>query len=173
MSQSTVDALEAQRLSFFEDATRARGKYGEKESERKKPGYVWKKTPVPDTWTSNGAWIGLACISSGNKNKLIRQITKTVELPGSYYVGTPKNSNYAILVLPKLGLVVHNRNDPVIAPIKILKINRTESLGFADLDISNNQGGTKVLIRDTTNSNELLATVNNLDAADLTEVDFI
>ena len=114
MSQSTVDALEAQRLSFFEDATRARGKYGEKESEEKesernKPGYLWKKTPVPDTWTSDGAWIGLACIgTNGNNDKLIRKITKAAELPGSYYVGTNK-SNFTILVLPKLGLVVHDR----------------------------------------------------------------
>lgn len=49
----------------------------------------------------------------------------------------------------------------------------TTSLGFAEIDISNNQGGTGVLIRDTTNSNELLATVNSLDASDLTEADFI
>ena len=110
LSQSTVDAIESEGLSFFVDATRARGKKpGEKESEGKRPGYLWKETPVPNTWTSDGAWPGLACISSGNKNKLIRQITKAAELPGSYYVGTAKNSNFAILVLPKLGLVVRNR----------------------------------------------------------------
>ena len=113
LSQSTIDAIESEGLNFFEDANRSRRKKpGEKESEVKKPGYRWKKTPVPDTWTSDGAWPGLACIgSSGRNDKLIRQITKTAELPGSYYEGTAKNSNFAILVLPKLGLVVHNRNN--------------------------------------------------------------
>ncbi|MEM8718742.1 MAG: hypothetical protein AAGE84_05470 [Cyanobacteria bacterium P01_G01_bin.39] len=117
LSQSTIDAIESEGLSFFEDATRSRRKKsegkkpGEKEAERKEAGYSWQETPVPDTWTSNGAWPGLACISRGNKNKLIRQITKASELPGSYYTGTAKNSNFATLVLPKLGLVIHNRYD--------------------------------------------------------------
>ena len=107
LSQSTIDEIESEGLSFFEDATRSRRKKPEeKESEGKKPGYFWQETPVPDTWTSDGAWSGLACISRGNKNKLIRQITKASELPGSYYTGTARNSNYTILVLPKLGLAV-------------------------------------------------------------------
>lgn len=110
MSQSTIDAIELEGLSFFEDATKFRVKNPEeKESGAKKSGYLWKKTPVPNTWTSNGAWPGLACISRSNKNKLIRKITKAAELSGSYYVGAKTNN--AILVLPKLGLVVHNRNN--------------------------------------------------------------
>ena len=113
MSQSTIDAIESEGLSFFEDATRPRRKKpGEKESGVKKPGYRWKKTPVPDTWTSDGAWIGLSCIgSNGNNDKLIRQITKASELPGSYYTGTAENSNFTILVLPKLGLAVRSVYD--------------------------------------------------------------
>ena len=100
LSQSTIDAIESEGLSFFEDINKAR----EKNSVVR-----WKETPVPYTWTSNGAWIGLACIgSSGNNDKLIRKVTKAAELPGSYYVGTEK-SNFTILVLPKLGLVVHDR----------------------------------------------------------------
>lgn len=91
LSQSTIDAIESEGLNFFKDIT----------------GYSWKETPVPDTWTSDGAWPGLSCISRGNKNKLIRQITKTVELPDSYYTGS---TNFTILVLPKLGLVVRNIN---------------------------------------------------------------
>ncbi|MEM6613657.1 MAG: calcium-binding protein, partial [Cyanobacteria bacterium P01_C01_bin.72] len=49
----------------------------------------------------------------------------------------------------------------------------SDSLGFGDLSITNNSTGTAALIRDTTNSNQLLAVVNNVTAADLTTEDFI
>ncbi len=46
------------------------------------------------------------------------------------------------------------------------------SLSFGDLSISNNQAGTAVLIADTSN-NQVLATVNNVTAADITAQDFM
>ena len=45
-------------------------------------------------------------------------------------------------------------------------------LSFGDLSITNNPGGTATLIRDTTNNNQLIAIINNFDAADLTAADF-
>ncbi|NJL52213.1 MAG: hypothetical protein HC930_08330 [Hydrococcus sp. SU_1_0] len=65
-----------------------------------------EKTPVPDNWTSEGAWTGLDCI---NKNtKLIRKITKTSELPDSYYT---ELGNRSVVVLPELGLVTFTTAD--------------------------------------------------------------
>ena len=49
----------------------------------------------------------------------------------------------------------------------------TISIGFSDLSIINNNAGTAALIRDTTNNNRLLATVNNLSASDITVDDFM
>jgi len=102
LSKSTLKNIELEGLSFFEDATKSRSRKHHPRT------WNWKKTPVPSTWTSEGAWIGLACISSSNTNKLIRKITKTVESPGSYYAGSP---NSTLLVLPKLGLVVYDYSD--------------------------------------------------------------
>ncbi|MEM8717887.1 MAG: hypothetical protein AAGE84_01070 [Cyanobacteria bacterium P01_G01_bin.39] len=47
------------------------------------------------------------------------------------------------------------------------------SLAFADLGISNDANQTAALIRDTTNGNQLLATVNGVSAVDLTAADFV
>ena len=90
-----MKSIESEGLSFFEDVTKPRG--------RKYQYPTWQETPVPDTWTSNGAWPALACIDSNDTSKLIREITKTSELSGSYYVGSP---NSTLLVLPELGFVV-------------------------------------------------------------------
>ena len=46
------------------------------------------------------------------------------------------------------------------------------SLGFGDLSILNNSEGTATLIRDTTNNNQLVAIVDNVDAANITAEDF-
>lgn len=48
----------------------------------------------------------------------------------------------------------------------------TGSSSFGDLMITNNATGTATLIRDSTSGNQLLTTVLNIDAADLTSVDF-
>jgi len=52
------------------------------------------------------------------------------------------------------------------------KFGLSNSLGFSDLSITNNPKNTATLIADATNENELLAVVNNIDAADLTAADF-
>ena len=51
--------------------------------------------------------------------------------------------------------------------------NLTGSLGFSDLNIFSNAAGTAVIIRDTSNDNQLLAIINDVRAADITESDFI
>lgn len=43
-----------------------------------------------------------------NRNKLIRKITKTSELPGSYYTSY---GNYRVVILLKLGLVSFTFSD--------------------------------------------------------------
>ncbi|MEL6930108.1 MAG: hypothetical protein AAFO95_15920, partial [Cyanobacteria bacterium J06600_6] len=48
----------------------------------------------------------------------------------------------------------------------------SHDLALSDLSISNNLAGTATLITDTTNNNQLLAVVKNIDAADLTAADF-
>jgi hypothetical protein len=102
LSKSTINAIESEGLDFFKDATQSRNR------KNRYPTWHWQRTPVPDTWTSNGAWPALFCITNGNTSRLIRRITKTSELPGSYYAGSP---NSTLLVLPKLGLVVYGYLD--------------------------------------------------------------
>ncbi|MEM8723208.1 MAG: calcium-binding protein, partial [Cyanobacteria bacterium P01_G01_bin.39] len=47
------------------------------------------------------------------------------------------------------------------------------SLAFADLGLSDNANQTAALIRDASNGNQLLATVNDVSAVDLTAADFV
>ena len=49
----------------------------------------------------------------------------------------------------------------------------TVSIGFSDLSIIDNTDRTAALIRDTTDDNRLLATVNNLSASNITVDDFV
>jgi hypothetical protein len=98
LSKSTIDAIESEGLDFFEDATQPR--------KRKYTYPAWKKTPVPYTWTSEGALIGLACVNWNNR--LIWKITKTSELPGSYYTDL---GSYRVVVLPELGFVTFTYAD--------------------------------------------------------------
>ena len=49
----------------------------------------------------------------------------------------------------------------------------TVSIGFSDLSIIDNTDRTAALIRDTTDNNRILATVNNLSASNITVDNFI
>ena len=49
----------------------------------------------------------------------------------------------------------------------------TISIGFSDLSIIDNTDRTAALIRDTTDNNRILATVNNLSASNITVDNFI
>ncbi len=105
LSKFTIDAINSEGLSFFEDATQSRGI----QSRGGRFIYpAWKRTPVPYIWTSNGAWTGLDCISNSNTDKLIWKITKTSESPGSYYTDV---DNYSVVVLPELGFVTFTYAD--------------------------------------------------------------
>ncbi|MCC0176539.1 calcium-binding protein [Waterburya agarophytonicola K14] len=48
----------------------------------------------------------------------------------------------------------------------------TGSLNFSDLSIVNNSAGTATIIYDLSNSNAVLASISNVDAADITQADF-
>ena len=48
----------------------------------------------------------------------------------------------------------------------------TSSLSFDDLRISNNATGTKVVIQNMADGNEVLAILDNVSAADITPIDF-
>ncbi|NES73457.1 MAG: hypothetical protein F6K24_53845 [Okeania sp. SIO2D1] len=61
----------------------------------------WKKTPVPDSWTSEGTWPGLSC--SNASRPLIRKIIDAAKNKGSYYTS---GSARLIVVIPHLKLVV-------------------------------------------------------------------
>ena len=51
-------------------------------------------------------------------------------------------------------------------------LNLAGSTSFSDLNIFSNAAGTAVIIRDTSNDNQLLAIINDVRAADITELDF-
>ena len=51
-------------------------------------------------------------------------------------------------------------------------LNLAGSTSFSDLNIFSNAAGTAVIIRDTSNDNQLLAIINDVRAADITESDF-
>ncbi len=95
-----IQAIESQGLGFFKDATQPRG--------RKSKYPAWRETPVPYTWTSEGAWTGLTCIPASDTSKFIWKIIKNSELPGSYYTDL---GNYRVVVLPKLGFVTFTYSD--------------------------------------------------------------
>ncbi len=51
-------------------------------------------------------------------------------------------------------------------------LNLAGSTSFSDLNIFSNAAGTAVIIRDISNDNQLLAIINDVSAAAITESDF-
>jgi hypothetical protein len=96
ITNATADAISRQGIDFFSDAIYSR---------RSKDLYytyrAWKETPVPKTWTSEGAWPGLGC--SSVSRSLLRQILLAASKKGSYY--STKDEAW-IIVIPSLKLVV-------------------------------------------------------------------
>ena len=96
LTNATADATSRKGIDFFNDAIYSR--------RSKDPYYTyrsWKETPVPNTWTSEGTWPGLACSSASSS--LLSQILLAASKKGSYY---SSKDEAEILVIPSLKLVV-------------------------------------------------------------------
>jgi len=96
LSNATADAISREGLDFFNDAI-----YSKKSKARRYNYSSWKETPVPDSWTSEGNWPGLAC--SGAGRSLLSQILPAASKKGSYY---SSKDEAEILVIPSFKLVV-------------------------------------------------------------------
>lgn len=66
----------------------------------------WRETPLPNTWTSEGVWLGLSC--SEADRDLLKNIVDAAKIKGSYY----SISGEAItVVIPSQDLVVYTYYD--------------------------------------------------------------
>jgi len=102
LTERNVADIKRQGLSFFRAARQGRG-YQEGD-----PGYrshiyqPWQEAPVPDSWVSEGTWLGLACMNLGRD--LTRSITSAARGPGVYFTTTTGGA--FLVVLPEMKLVV-------------------------------------------------------------------
>ncbi|MCC5641545.1 hypothetical protein LC607_00945 [Nostoc sp. CHAB 5824] len=96
LSDVTADAISRKGLDFFNDAI-----YSRKSKARRYTYSSWKETPVPNSWTSEVSWPGLAC--SGASHSLLSKILLAASKKGSYY---SSKDEAEILVIPSLKLVV-------------------------------------------------------------------
>lgn len=96
LSDATANAIDSKGLDFFKNAI-----YSRKSKARRYTYSSWKETPVPDSWTSEVSWPGLAC--SGASRSLLSQILLAASKKGSYY---SSKDEAEILVIPSFKLVV-------------------------------------------------------------------
>lgn len=96
LSNATADAIDREGLDFFNDVI-----YSRKSKERYYTYSSWKETPVPNSWTSEGSWLGLSC--SGASDSLLSKILEAASKKGSYYSNKDEGE---ILVIPNHELVV-------------------------------------------------------------------
>jgi hypothetical protein len=96
LSDATVDDISRKGIDFFNDAI-----YSRKSRARRYTYSSWKETPVPNSWTSEGTWLGLSC--SGASRSLLSQILLAASKKGSYY---SSKDEARILVIPSFKLVV-------------------------------------------------------------------
>lgn len=68
---------------------------------------LWRATPAPTGWTSQGSWAGLACV--GNRT-VIEAAFYGIQEPGNYYA---VNSSFGaiILVLPEDRMAVYTHDE--------------------------------------------------------------
>ena len=113
LSDATADGISRKGLDFFNDALYSRKSkdkgldffndalYSRNSKDRYHTYSSWKETPVPSSWTSEGAWPGLGC--SGASRSLLSQILLPASKKGSYY--SSKHEAW-IVVIPSFKLVV-------------------------------------------------------------------
>jgi hypothetical protein len=95
LSDSTLDGIKKNGVSFFDGVTQARGHsdYYHKYAE-------WKETPIPPNWTSEGSWF--ICSNLADK-KILADIVKASKLSGAFYTTMHEGE---LVVVPSLKLVV-------------------------------------------------------------------
>jgi len=100
LSSSTNELIEKQGIDFFTNVKHAR-----KSNKHYYTYATWSKTPVPESWISEGCWLGLGCW-----NPIIslfmpvrKKIIDAAKKKGSYYSTKPEGE---ILIIPELKLVV-------------------------------------------------------------------
>jgi hypothetical protein len=99
LSRRTLSAIDSQGLAFFAQARRSRA-VTHRRAGLPLAYQPWRPTPVPPEWTSEGMWLGLACMGwTWSRNA----IYAAARGPGSYYTTT---DNAQLLVIPSLGLAV-------------------------------------------------------------------
>jgi len=112
LTDTAVQKIEREGLDFFKSALHGRGypkpegllTFEGREQLGKYNYYtynVWQETPVPASWVSEGAWLGLTCVHG--HSELLHQVVQLAKQPGSYYATKPEGE---LIVIPKLKLVI-------------------------------------------------------------------
>lgn len=105
LSKNTLDKINQQGLSFFKNATKARGYDLDKHRYNHYYSYKqWQETPVQESKENKNFWSGLRCAKGLNLDKsLSKKITLAANTKGSYYTGHYEGQ---LVVIPSLGIVV-------------------------------------------------------------------
>ena len=105
LSKNTLYQINQQGLSFFKNATKARGYDLNKHRHNHYYSYEqWQETPVQESKENKNFWWGLRCAKGLNLDKsLSEKITLAASTKGSYYTGHYEGQ---LVVIPSLGIVV-------------------------------------------------------------------
>lgn len=96
LTDTSAKTISREGLGFFEDARYSR------DSQKNYYTYkAWAETPVPESWVSEGSWVGLSCSSASNDLK--QEIIDAAKQKGSYYT---VKSEGKLLVIPALKMIV-------------------------------------------------------------------
>lgn len=100
LSARSLDTIKKKGLAFFDGATQARGYSNPSNRDYHYYTYeLWKETPIPAGWTSEGAWFMCSVIGS----QLEREIIAAAKQGGAYYT---VKQEAQLVVIPSLGYVV-------------------------------------------------------------------
>lgn len=105
LSKNTLAQINQQGLTFFKNATKARGYDPDKHRYDNYYSYEqWQETPVQESKENKNFWSGLSCADRLNLDKsLSEKITLAASTKGSYYTGHYEGQ---LVVIPRLGIVV-------------------------------------------------------------------
>jgi hypothetical protein len=94
---ATVEAIRKRGLEFFKDATQGRGSTDSNGTTQYQP---WQESPLEDSWTRNGVWLGLDCLNSWRTGAIVA----AAQAPGSYYA---VGRNRMLFVIPSESIAVY------------------------------------------------------------------
>lgn len=105
LSKNTLAQINQQGLTFFNNATKARGYDPVKHRYNKYYSYEkWQETPVQESKENRNFSSGLMCANQLELDKsLLEKITLAANTKGSYYTGHYEGQ---LVVIPRLGIVV-------------------------------------------------------------------